>query len=143
MTLHDAAMTRFSQWWRRMVRSGYAFAYGAYLHGGTPERHWVWESRRALVWGLGIPMVCIGLAWAFWPLGLLAFLVYPGQIARQTTRNDGELRERFLLAMFQLLGRFQRRTGSSNFFAIARSVFDRRLSNYSNLSLLGRPVGPF
>ena len=26
MTLHDMAMTRFSQWWRRSTRSGYAFA---------------------------------------------------------------------------------------------------------------------
>jgi glycosyltransferase involved in cell wall biosynthesis len=28
MTLHDAAITRFNQWWLRHVRSGYAFAQG-------------------------------------------------------------------------------------------------------------------
>ncbi|BBH45959.1 hypothetical protein KU43P_24360 [Pseudomonas sp. KU43P] len=37
MTLHDAAMTRFSQWWRRCIRGGYAFAEGAYLHGYPPS----------------------------------------------------------------------------------------------------------
>ena len=50
MTSHDAAMTRFSQWWRRAMRAGYAFAQGAHLHGASPERHWVWESRRAWLW---------------------------------------------------------------------------------------------
>ncbi len=29
MTLHDAAMTRFSQWWRRSLRAGHAYAEGA------------------------------------------------------------------------------------------------------------------
>ena len=29
MTLHDAAMLHFSQWWRRQMRSGYAFAQGS------------------------------------------------------------------------------------------------------------------
>lgn len=37
MTLHDAAMTRFGQWWKRTVRAGHAFAEGAALHGFT---HW-------------------------------------------------------------------------------------------------------
>jgi hypothetical protein len=32
MTLHDANITRFGQWWRRMVRSGYAFTT---LHGAS------------------------------------------------------------------------------------------------------------
>ena len=39
MTLHDAAITRFSQWWSRTLRGGYAFANGAYLHSAAPERH--------------------------------------------------------------------------------------------------------
>ena len=29
MTLHDAAMTRFGQWWKRIVRGGHAYAEGA------------------------------------------------------------------------------------------------------------------
>ena len=33
MTLHDANLLRFGQWWRRMVRAGHAFAEGAALHG--------------------------------------------------------------------------------------------------------------
>ena len=37
MTLHDAAITRFGQWWWRNMRSGYAFALGAELHGAPPS----------------------------------------------------------------------------------------------------------
>ncbi|MBM4105178.1 MAG: glycosyltransferase, partial [Phycisphaerae bacterium] len=38
MVLHDSAMTRFRQWWRRSVRSGVAYAIGKHLHGRGPER---------------------------------------------------------------------------------------------------------
>lgn len=51
MTRHDAAMHRFGQWWARSVRAGHAFAEGAALHGHGPERHYVRETRRALLWG--------------------------------------------------------------------------------------------
>jgi glycosyltransferase involved in cell wall biosynthesis len=126
MTLHDAAMTRLSQWWRRTVRSGYAFAHGAYLHGAPPERHWVWESRRALLWGLGLPLFCLALALIFWPYGLLAFLIYPAQIARQIGRNTGPLENRVLLAVFQTLSRFPEAVGQLKFFR--DWVFGRRSS---------------
>ncbi|MGC5198866.1 glycosyltransferase family 2 protein, partial [Aphanothece microscopica RSMan92] len=44
MTLHDAAILRPGQWWRRTRRAGHAFAEGAHLHGAGPERHWVAET---------------------------------------------------------------------------------------------------
>ena len=59
MTLHDAAIFHFSQWWKRMVRGGYGFAQGAALHGAPPERHWVVESRRAWIWGLVLPAAIV------------------------------------------------------------------------------------
>ena len=43
MTLHDAAMTRFAQWWKRTMRCGYAYAEGAKLHGAPPEKYRVWR----------------------------------------------------------------------------------------------------
>lgn len=117
MTLHDAAMTRFAQWWRRTVRSGYAFAQGASLHGAPPERHWVWESRRALLWGIGVPLVCLALTLILWPYGLLAFLIYPAQIARQIGRNSGSLKNKLLLAVFQTIGRFPEAYGQLKFLS--------------------------
>jgi glycosyltransferase involved in cell wall biosynthesis len=119
MTIHDAAMTHFSQWWRRAVRGGYAFAEGAYLHGGRPEHHFVWESRRAWLWGIVIPIVCTavgfgigGWAWALW-------LIYPIEVLRQSAQRGGSMRQRTLLALFQLLARFAEGYGQLKF------MFDR------------------
>ena len=80
MTLHDAGMTRFGQWWKRSLRSGHAFAEGAYLHGASSERHWVRESRRAWVWGGVIPLlILLGVPMLGWGALALSFL-YPLQV---------------------------------------------------------------
>src|SRR5690606_31867685 len=90
MTRHDAAMTRFPQWWRRAVRSGHAFAEGAHLHGAPPERHWVRETRRAWAWGVAMPAAVAASTLAAGPAGLLLALVYPAQVARLYLRRRGE-----------------------------------------------------
>jgi glycosyltransferase involved in cell wall biosynthesis len=115
MTLHDAAMIHFSQWWRRALRSGYALAQGAYLHGAPPERHNVWESRRAWLWGIWLPIICFAGGILFGPWGWVVWLIYPAQVLRQTIRNYGPLRQRTLLALFQLLGRFPEGLGQIKF----------------------------
>ena len=51
MTLHDAAITRLAQWWKRTVRNGYALAQGAALHGSGPERYRLRASRRTWLMG--------------------------------------------------------------------------------------------
>ena len=115
MTLHDAAMTRFGQWWRRTLRSGYAFAQGAYLHGASPERHCVWETRRAWLWGIWLPLACLAAGLTFEPWGWTAWLIYPLQILRQTVRNPGTLGDRVTLALFQVLARFPESLGQLSF----------------------------
>lgn len=115
MTLHDAAMTRFSQWWKRILRSGYAFAHGAHLHGRSPERHWVWESRRAWLWGVWLPLGCLAAGLALGPWGWATWLIYPLQIVRLTVRNSGPLRDRATLAFYQVLGRFPEALGELKF----------------------------
>lgn len=115
MTLHDAAMTRFGQWWRRSIRTGHGFAQGAYLHGASPERHWVWQSRRAWLWGVWFPFGCLVASLAYWPWGLAAWLIYPLQVLRLTTRNRGSLRDRARVAFFEVLGRFAEAWGQVRF----------------------------
>ena len=85
MTLHDAQMTQFSQWWKRSRRAGHAYAEGAWLHGNPPERHWVRETRRALAWGLFLPLsaVILGL---LNPVGWLLLTLYPAQVFRLSSR---------------------------------------------------------
>ncbi|MFJ1338174.1 glycosyltransferase family 2 protein [Pseudomonas caricapapayae] len=115
MTLHDAAMTRFGQWWQRSLRAGYAFAEGAYLHGAAPERHWLRESRRAWLWGLGLPLA-IALACALlgsW--GLLLLSAYPLQAVRLARRGGRSVRENWLQAVFLVLGKFPEMLGQVRF----------------------------
>ena len=115
MATHDAAMLRFWQWWRRNQRSGYAFANGAHLHGAPPERHWVWESQRARLWGLWLPLLCLAAGIVVTPWGFLSFVVYPAQLLRQTMRETGDFRARITKAFFQLLGRFPEALGQLEF----------------------------
>lgn len=104
MTLHDANLLRFGQWWRRMVRAGFAFAEGAARYGSAPERHWRAETRRAVFWGLGVPMGIVILS-AVWPFGWLALLVYPAQIARLARRGGWDW------AVFSVIGKFAEARG--------------------------------
>ena len=62
MTLHDADIHHVSQWWRRAMRAGHAYAESAHMHGGAPERYRVRELRSILAWGGLVPAVSLGLA---------------------------------------------------------------------------------
>lgn len=122
MTLHDAAMTRFGQWWRRTVRAGYAFAEGARLHGAPPERHWVKPLKSALAWSLGPPLVALVATAAVGPVGLLALLAYPLQVARLALRGEGAARG--WRALFLVLGKFPEAQGALRYARL--TVLKRR-----------------
>ena len=106
MTLHDAAMTRFGQWWNRTKRGGYAFAQGAHLHGAPPERHSVRQSRSAWLWGMGIPVLTAGLVICLGVWGLAILLIYPLQLIRLALRGTRSTRENWWRAFFLVLGKF-------------------------------------
>lgn len=57
MAWHDAAMTNFRQWWKRAVRSGYAYAQGYQLHGREEERYRLKECLRIWIWGGAFPLI--------------------------------------------------------------------------------------
>ena len=97
MTRHDAAITRFGQWWRRNLRSGHGFAEVGRLH---PD-HFIPERRRAWAYAGMLPLavlaaLALGLPWLAgvlalgWPLnwartaqGLVRSGLAPGQAAQQ------------------------------------------------------------
>ena len=82
MALHDIAMTRLSQWWRRMRRHGYAVAEGAALHGRGPERYCIRQMRRALVWGGGVPALALAGSLLVSPVAIGILLAWPAQVLR-------------------------------------------------------------
>jgi len=72
MTIHDAAMTRFGQWWRRHVRAGYGTldVNRRFEVGG--ERIFGKMVRSATIWALG------------WPLAVFAAAMIAGLIRGKT-----------------------------------------------------------
>lgn len=117
MTLHDAAMYRFGQWWKRAVRGGYAFALAASLRDGSPERPSVFESFRAWIWALGIPVATaiLGVAFGWWSLLLLA--IYPLQVVRLARRSNQSERENWWRGAALVLGKFPELVGQMKFLA--------------------------
>lgn len=101
MTLHDAAMFRFAQWWSRSKRAGHAFAEGAWLHGAPPERHWVREAARAIGWGGLLPMAVLVALPSGQLFGLVLLLAYPVQMVRLRKMPGG-----WTSAFFLVLGKF-------------------------------------
>lgn len=88
MTRHDAALTRFAQFWQRARRTGHTYAEGAAMYGKGPERYRVREIRRALFWGLGLPLVA-GLGGLFVsPFFLLLLLAWPVQVLRMRVQGQ-------------------------------------------------------
>ncbi|RMG13432.1 MAG: glycosyltransferase, partial [Cyanobacteria bacterium J055] len=129
MALHDAQMTRFSEWWTRSIRAGHAYAEGSWLHGSAPERYWVKESRSIWLWGLILPLVALGCAgWVhglslvllLGVYGLQVYRVYRYMCGRQFKAEDS-----LLYALFCILGKFPQIQGQLRFH------FDRLLGHRS------------
>jgi GT2 family glycosyltransferase len=123
MTVHDAAMTRFAQWWRRSRRAGHAFAEGAALHGRGPERHWVAETRRALLWGAALPAAAVLGALAD-PRALLLLLAWPLQAIRLVPRAG------WPRAAFLVIGKVAEAQGVLGFWLDRLRGRRRRLIEY-------------
>lgn len=105
MATHDAAMTRFGQWWQRAVRGGHALAHRYSRHGRSRFRDGRRELLSDLFWGLAVPLATLVLLWptrglSFLLLGGYALLyrrVY-GHYCRSGLSNaDARLAARFIL----------------------------------------------
>lgn len=59
MTLHDAAIARFSQWWRRTRRSGHGYGEMAHLHPDAREPNWPHIVRSIVLWGGIAPLLVL------------------------------------------------------------------------------------
>ncbi|MGD1914043.1 MAG: glycosyltransferase [Rivularia sp. (in: cyanobacteria)] len=119
MTLHDAQIMHFRQWWKRSVRNGHAYAEGAWLHGQPPEKHWVKESRRIWFWGLILPFLAVASLWLtgmisiillFAAYGILFFRVYKYAKIREISGSDA-----LLYGLFCILDKFPQLIGQIQF----------------------------
>jgi GT2 family glycosyltransferase len=127
MTLHDAAITRFSQWWKRNVRAGHAYAEGNFLHGSPPEffrRREVQSIRRwtivpiATAVILSLTLCLLVPRWAF--VGLAPLVLYPllaVRVARQRARRSGSASDALLYGCSVVIGKFPQFIGVRQFYS--------------------------
>ena len=121
MTLHDAAMTRFSQWWKRNIRAGHAYAEGFDRHGDPPEEHWKKEVASNWKWGT---LWFVPLAW---PLhGLLALKVALDRIKRLRA----PLGESLLYGFATAMGKLPQMLGQQRFYVNKRTGRHERIIEY-------------
>ena len=125
MTRHDAAMTRWSQWWKRSVRAGHAYAEGAWLYGAPPERHWVRQTARAVVWGMFLPLLAVLCGVLIHPIGWLLLLLHLLQWLRLAVRDRSAQ-----LAFFSVMGKFAEAQGALQFWLGKMQGHSGRLIEY-------------
>jgi glycosyltransferase involved in cell wall biosynthesis len=105
MGVHDAAMTRFSQWWNRAVRGGYGMADVFWLHIHSPIRIYEKAIMSSIFWGGLLPLM-IGVTSLIYPLAIFAALIYPIQICRIAIRRGAIALHSWTYAAFIELAMF-------------------------------------
>ena len=126
MTLHDAAMTSFSQWWNRTRRSGHAAAELAYLHGDVRNPDWRYQTRNILVWGVGMTSLVVAsllfaLTWRgwWWLAVFVALLPWPlrmAQLARRQRRKGLSARVALASGTLLIVGKLAQFLGVVSYF---------------------------
>jgi GT2 family glycosyltransferase len=94
MTVHDAAILHFSQWWRRTRRAGHAFGQLAHLHPGPGMPNWRGQCRSIVAWGAILPLLVVcsaGLGAALnhrlWVLTIVLLALWTLQLLRLSLKR--------------------------------------------------------
>jgi GT2 family glycosyltransferase len=120
MTIHDAAMTKASQWWRRAVRAGHCFAQGFALHGSPPERLWLRKNLSVLFNAAALPLVALGAAAPTGGASLLLLAWYPLSVLktyRKTLRRGLPPRDAWAWAISCWLSNLPNLVGQAKYVA--------------------------
>jgi len=105
MTRHDAAMTRFGQWWVRTVRYGYGITQLLWLHGRTSSSLWKRQFARSCFWGGFLPSAVV-LTSLVHPLALLILAIYPLQVCRIAVAHGSMSSTSWIYAACMVLAKF-------------------------------------
>ncbi|MBR8836294.1 MAG: glycosyltransferase family 2 protein [Stigonema ocellatum SAG 48.90 = DSM 106950] len=138
MTLHDAQITRFAQWWKRSLRGGHAYAEGSWLHGSKPEKHRVKESRSIWLWGLFLPLLAVAGAWSTWGLSILlllmAYTLLAYRVYQHMRQRGVKSQDAVLYSLFCVLDKFPQLQGQIQFHISQLLRRQRTLVEYKNLT---------
>ena len=117
MTRHDAAMSRFAQWWRRSVRAGYAAAEGA--HGQIADGFNRRITRSNVLWGFALPGLAFAMTLATAGASLLLLCLYAVLFCRVRSYRVREQGDRgpdaTAFALYCVLGKLPQFLGALRF----------------------------
>lgn len=138
MTLHDLAITRWSQYWRRAVRAGHAYAEVAERFRDSEHPLWSSEVRRNRIHASLLLLAALGgLAMAAvvaspWPLlpPLIFYLVLIVRTARRAAWKDPNLITRLLYGIHSHLQQIPILVGQLGYYRDRRAGRRRRLIEY-------------
>jgi hypothetical protein len=119
MTLHDAALTRLGQWWRRQSRSGHAYAETVWRHRDAPDPQRLRRLASLVFWGGLWPAACFALAWPTGGASLLGLLAWawPFRRAYRDVRPRWPARVAALWAAACVVGKVAELQGALTFAA--------------------------
>lgn len=126
MTIHDADMHHFSQWWKRSVRCGHAYAHSYDLqrnnHGNGRSGYSGKSLLSSLLYGLIIPMLVISLLIVGQlMMGLVVVLLLYGRIVVKAAGSKpnpaNSLAQRLVYGCFIALGKLPESQGVIRYFA--------------------------
>lgn len=103
MTVHDADMHAFSEWWRRAERSGVAYWTGYKKHGRGPERYNARQTARSVLWGGVLPVAALIGLFVWWPVTVAILVLYALKLVRVGLRHRGTVARPFRYAGFMML----------------------------------------
>ena len=125
MTLHDAAILAFGQWWMRCKRAGHAFAELAERHPDLRDPDYARSCRSIVIWGAVLPgVLCVAVVAAAvtgsavaWLVGAALLLLWPAKMAQIALAKSRTLPVRVAIAsgIFLMLGKFPELTGLLRF----------------------------
>lgn len=139
MTLHDAALIRFAQWWRRAVRSGHAYAEHCWVHRSGAIPAWRRQVASIVVWGGVLPVVAVVLVvagaggWLPKPYALIVPMLYLAQWGRIATRrrsSGASTAHAARYALLMLVGKFAEMRGMLKLLASKVGRRQSRLIEY-------------
>lgn len=138
MTLHDLAINRWSQYWRRSVRTGHAYAEVSNLLRDTPEPLWKeaaaknWRNAAIIIGLAGLSLLVSVLKLTLWPL--LLFLGFFLAISlRSAWKNRWKTSDKLTLFWYGLHSQFQHlpiAVGQLNYYWLRHKGQRQRLIEY-------------
>ena len=142
MTVHDANILRFSQWWRRAQRGGHAFAELLHRHGSQADPHWKRQVASIVAWAglllagaaFGLLGLVLGEPWMFLS-GSAAILLFAAQTARLALlrwRRGYGLRQAAPWAALLMVGKLPQLQGILQFHGRRGSGATSKLIEYKS-----------